>query len=85
MSKYADTAPPPAFWDAPVEHRRQIADAVRSLVDRFMGPLGLPNYTVATPSDTRPDATLYEGCIIYISDTTPKKIQFSDGTAWVDV
>jgi hypothetical protein len=83
MSKYSDISPPPAFWEVAVEHRRQISDALRSMIDRFMGPLGLPNYTVATPSDTRPSAADYEGCIIYASDT--QKVQFSDGATWADI
>ena len=46
------------------------------------GPLFLESYTVATV----PDAALWEGAIIYVSDETGgATLAFSDGTNWLRV
>lgn len=68
--------------DSPL-HRRQIAEAVNKLVEELVGPLRLDTYTQTTPSDTRPAASAYEGYLIYTTDT--KKVQVSDGTAWINL
>lgn len=48
-------------------------------IERGQGPSALPSYTVATV----PDATLYQGASIYVSDETGGAvIAFSDGTNW---
>lgn len=46
---------------------------------RTGGPFGLAKYTTAT----RPDATLYEGYQIYVTDAVAgQKMQYSDGDDW---
>lgn len=48
--------------------------------ERMTNPMPLAVYTVAT----RPDPTLWPGCVILVSDAVPnQKFQGSDGTAWV--
>ena len=43
-------------------------------------PVALPTYTTAT----RPNAVLYPGAMIYVSDAAGgSKLQYSDGAAWV--
>jgi len=50
--------------------------------EAMTGPLPLRSYTVAT----RPDATLNEGAVIYVSDAAAGAIfQGSNGAAWVNL
>jgi len=53
-----------------------------SIVRYTKSPVTPPTYTVAT----RPDVTLNEGGIIYVSDgAAGAKFQGSDGAAWVNL
>lgn len=76
--------------DAPVrhvneaEHRRLLAQRANAGLPMdgtkpMLAPLGLAHYTAALA----PDATLWEGAWIYISDE--KVPAFSDGTSWIRV
>lgn len=65
-------------------HRRQLALRVNACLPKdgtegMTSPLMLKSYTVATV----PDATLWDGSLIYVSDETGgATIAFSDGTSW---
>lgn len=68
----------------PVAHRRQLADRANASLPKdgteaMTSPLKLMSYAVADV----PDATLWEGSLIYVSDETGgATIAFSDGTDW---
>lgn len=67
-----------------VLHRRQLADRVNAAFpkdgsERMAAPALLMSYAVAD----LPDAALWTGAIIYISDETGGAVTaFSDGTDW---
>ena len=85
------STPPPGLHPQGGVHRRQIVDYLLLVGKRVAeclpkdGTEGLTAYTL-TP-DTRPDATLAPGAIIYVSDAAPgAKFQGSGGTAtWVNL
>lgn len=66
------------------EHRRLIADRANAGLPKdgtegMINPLKLEQYTVAGV----PDATLWTGAFIYVSDETGGAVPaFSDGTNW---
>ena len=67
-----------------VEHRRQLAERANASLPKdgtegMINPLMLESYTVATV----PDATLWEGSLIYVSDEAGGAVPaFSDATSW---
>lgn len=74
----------PREWPDEREHRRRLADRANSAFPKdgtegMQAPAKLKSYTVATV----PDATIYTGAIIYVSDETGGAVTaFSDGTNW---
>ena len=67
---------PPAFWNDETAHLRSIVDYLKAVADR-----GIKRFYNST---TRPTASLEnKGKIIFY--TTTKKMQYSDGTSWIDL
>lgn len=70
--------------DDDVEHRRRLAQRAnasfpKDATEGMTAPLRLMSYAIADV----PDATLYTGAMIYVSDETGGAIPcFSDGTDW---
>jgi hypothetical protein len=66
-------------------HRRQLAERVNAAfpkdgTERMTAPLKLKSYVIAD----LPDATLWEGALVFVSDgSAGQKLRYSDGTNWI--
>lgn len=74
----------PETHGSPEEHRRLLAQRANAAfpkdgTEAMKAPLRLMSYTVATV----PDASLWAGALIYVSDESGGAVPaFSDGTDW---
>lgn len=76
--------PVPLQHNDEVEHRRQLAKHTNaSLAHDGTFPMTAPLLNFEVTVATLPDATIWEGATIYVSDETGGSIiAFSDGTNW---